>query len=169
MNYIKITKNDIANGIGVRTVLWVSGCTMHCKECHNQSTWDFSTGQPFINDTMNELLNSLIPDYVAGLTLSGGHPLEKQNQQQIANIVKTVKAKYPTKTIWLYTGYLYENILKMPFVVRNILPYIDILVDGKYDCTKRDITLAWCGSSNQRVIDVQKSLKENKVILFKEE
>ena len=169
MNYIKITKNDIANGVGVRTVLWVSGCTMHCKECHNQSTWDFNAGQPFTNDTMNELLNSLIPDYVAGLTLSGGHPLEKQNQQQIANIVKTVKAKYPTKTIWLYTGYLYENILKMPFVVRNILPYIDILVDGKYDCTKRDITLAWCGSSNQRVIDVQKSLKENKVILFKEE
>lgn len=169
MNYIKITKNDIANGVGVRTVLWVSGCTMRCKECHNQSTWDFNAGQPFTNDTMNELLNSLIPDYVAGLTLSGGHPLEKQNQQQIANIVKTVKAKYPTKTIWLYTGYLYENILKMPFVARNILPYIDILVDGKYDCTKRDITLAWCGSSNQRVIDIQKSLKENKVILFKEE
>ena len=169
MNYIKITKNDIANGIGVRTVLWVSGCTLHCKECHNQSTWDFNAGQPFTNDTMNELLNSLIPDYVAGLTLSGGHPLEKQNQQQIVNIVKTVKAKYPTKTIWLYTGYLYEDILKMPFVVRYILPYIDILVDGKYDCTKRDITLAWCGSSNQRVVNVQKSLKENKVILFKEE
>lgn len=169
MNYIKITKNDIANGVGVRTVLWVSGCTMHCKECHNQSTWDFNAGQLFTNNTMNELLNSLIPDYVAGLTLSGGHPLEKQNQQQIANIAKTVKAKYPTKTIWLYTGCLYENILKMPFVVRNILPYIDILVDGKYDCTKRDITLAWCGSSNQRVIDIQKSLKENKVILFKEE
>lgn len=169
MNYIKITKNDIANGVGVRTVLWVSGCTMRCKECHNQSTWDFNAGQPFTNDTMNELLNSLIPNYVAGLTLSGGHPLEKQNQQQIANIVKTVKAKYPTKTIWLYTGYLYENILKMPFVVRNILPYIDILVDGKYDCAKRDITLAWRGSSNQRVIDIQKSLKENKVILFKEE
>ena len=169
MNYIKITKNDIANGVGVRTVLWVSGCTMRCKKCHNQSTWDFNAGQLFTNDTMNELLNSLIPDYVAGLTLSGGHPLEKQNQKQIANIVKTVKAKYPTKTIWLYTGYLYENILKMPFVVRDILPYIDILVDGKYDCTKRDITLAWCGSSNQRVIDIQKSLKENKVILFKEE
>lgn len=169
MNYIKITKNDIVNGVGIRTVLWVSGCTMRCKECHNQSTWDFNAGQSFTNDTMNELLNSLIPDYIAGLTLSGGHPLEKQNQQQIANIVKTVKAKYLTKTIWLYTGYLYENILKMPFVVRNILPYIDILVDGKYDCTKRDITLAWCGSSNQRVIDIQKSLKENKVILFKEE
>lgn len=169
MNYIKITKNDIANGVGVRTVLWVSGCTMRCKECHNQSTWGFNAGQSFTNDTMNELLNSLIPDYIAGLTLSGGHPLEKQNQQQIANIVKTIKTKYPTKTIWLYTGYLYENILKMPFVVRNILPYIDILVDGKYDCTKRDIILAWCGSSNQRVIDIQKSLKENKVILFKEE
>ncbi|WP_417136627.1 anaerobic ribonucleoside-triphosphate reductase activating protein [Ruminococcus bromii] len=169
MNYIKITKHDIANGVGVRVVLWVSGCTVHCYNCQNPSTWDFTAGQPFTNDTMTELLEALSPDYISGLTLSGGHPLEQANQQQISNIVQTVKTKLPSKTIWLYTGYTYEQILKSKLIVNEILPYINILVDGKYDCTKRDITLAWCGSSNQRVIDIQKSLKENKVILFKEE
>ena len=169
MNYIKITKHDIANGLGVRVVLWVSGCTVHCYNCQNPSTWNFTAGQPFTNDTMTELLEALSPDYISGLTLSGGHPLEQVNQQQISNIVKTVKTKLPSKTIWLYTGYTYEQILKSKFIANEILPYIDILVDGKYDYTKRDITLSWCGSSNQRVIDIQKSLKENKVILFKEE
>lgn len=169
MNYIKITKHDIANGIGVRVVLWVSGCTVHCCNCQNPSTWDFTAGQPFTNVTMTELLEALSPDYISGLTLSGGHPLEQANQQQVSNIVQTVKTKLPSKTIWLYTGYTYEQILKSKFIANEILPYIDILVDGKYDHTKRDITLAWCGSSNQRVIDIQKSLKENKVILFKEE
>lgn len=169
MNYIKITKHDIANGVGVRVVLWVSGCTVHCYNCQNPSTWDFTAGQPFTNNTMTELLEALSPDYISGLTLSGGHPLEQVNQQQISNIVKTVKTKLPSKTIWLYTGYTYEQILKSKFIANEILPYIDILVDGKYDYTKRDITLSWCGSSNQRVIDIQKSLKENKVILFKEE
>ncbi|RGF39381.1 anaerobic ribonucleoside-triphosphate reductase activating protein [Ruminococcus sp. AF42-10] len=169
MNYIKITKHDIANGVGVRVVLWVSGCTVHCYNCQNSSTWDFTAGQPFTNNTMTELLEELSPDYISGLTLSGGHPLDQANQQQISNIVKTVKTKLPNKTIWLYTGYTYEQILKSKFIVNEILPYIDILVDGKYDYTKRDITLAWCGSSNQRVIDIQKSLKGNKVILFKKE
>lgn len=169
MNYIKITKHDIANGVGVRVVLWVSGCTVHCYNCQNPSTWDFTAGQPFTNNTMTELLEALSPDYISGLTLSGGHPLEQANQQQISNIVKTVKTKLPSKTIWLYTGYTYKQILKSIFIVNEILPYIDILVDGKYDYTKRDITLAWCGSSNQRVIDIQKSLKGNKVILFKKE
>lgn len=164
MNYIKITKHDIANGIGVRVVLWVSGCTMHCHNCQNPTTWDFNAGQAFIKDTMSELLEALSPDYISGLTLSGGHPLEQANQQQISNIVKTVKTKLPSKTIWLYTGYTYEQILKSKFIVNEILPYIDILVDGKYDETQRDISLAWCGSKNQRVIRVQKSLNAGKII-----
>lgn len=113
---------------------------------------------------MTELLEALSPDYISGLTLSGGHPLEQANQQQISNIVQTVKTKLPSKTIWLYTGYTYEQILKSKLIVNEILPYIDILVDGKYDCTKRDITLAWCGSSNQRVIKVQESLKSEQVV-----
>ena len=97
MNYIKITKHDIANGVGVRVVLWVSGCTVHCCSCQNPSTWDFTAGQPFTNNTMTELLEALSPDYISGLTLSGGHPLEQANQQQISNIVKTVKTKLPSK------------------------------------------------------------------------
>lgn len=113
---------------------------------------------------MTELLEALSPDYISGLTLSGGHPLEQVNQQQVSNIVKTVKTKRPSKTIWLYTGYTYEQILKSKFIVNEILPYIDILVDGKYDYTKRDISLAWCGSSNQRVIKVQESLKSEQVV-----
>lgn len=164
MNYIKITKHDIANGIGVRVVLWVSGCTMHCHNCQNPTTWDFNAGQPFTNGTMAELLEALSPDYISGLTLSGGHPLEQANQQQISNIVKTVKTKLLSKTIWLYTGYTYEQILKSKFIANEILPYIDILVDGKYDESQRDISLAWCGSKNQRVIRVQKSLNAGKII-----
>lgn len=113
---------------------------------------------------MTELLEALSPDYISGLTLSGGHPLEQANQQQISNIVKTVKTKLPSKTIWLYTGYTYEQVLKSKFIVNEILPYIDILVDGKYDYTKRDITLSWCGSRNQRVIKVQESLKSEQVV-----
>lgn len=132
---------------------------MHCYNCQNPSTWNFTAGHPFTNDTMTELLEALSPDYISGLTLSGGHPLEQANQQQVSNIVKMVKTKLPSKTIWLYTGYTYEQILKSKFIANEILPYIDILVDGKYDHTKRDITLAWCGSSNQRVIKVQESLK----------
>lgn len=164
MNYIKITKHDIANGVGVRVVLWVSGCTMHCHNCQNPTTWDFNAGQAFIKDTMTELLEALSPDYISGLTLSGGHPLEQANQQQISNIVKTVKTKLPSKTIWLYTGYTYEQILKSKFIVNEILPYIDILVDGKYNESQKDISLAWCGSKNQRVIRVQKSLNVGKII-----
>lgn len=167
MNYIKITKHDIANGSGIRVVLWISGCTMFCKQCQNSSTWDFNAGKLFTENTKAELLEVLEPEYISGLTLSGGHPLELQNQNQVVDIVKTVKDKFPMKTIWLYTGYTYEETLKMPFVLKNIFPYIDVLVDGKYDYTKRDITLAWCGSSNQRVIDVQESLKRDKVILYK--
>lgn len=167
MNYIKITKHDIANGSGIRVVLWISGCTMFCKQCQNSSTWNFKAGKLFTENTKDELIEALEPEYISGLTLSGGHPLESQNQNQVVDIIKVVKDKFPMKTIWLYTGYTYEEILKMPFVLKNIFPYIDVLVDGKYDYTKRDITLAWCGSSNQRVIDVQESLKRDKIILYK--
>ena len=147
MNYIKITKHDIANGIGVRVVLWVSGCTVHCYNCQNPSTWDFTAGQPFTNNTMTELLEALSPDYISGLTLSGGHPLEQVNQQQISNIIKTVKTKLPSKTIWLYTGYTLKEIEDS---FRNeIIPYIDYLVDGRFEIDKRDISLKFRGSSNQ--------------------
>lgn len=176
MNYIKISKYDTSNGIGIGVVLWVSGCRCHCYNCHNPSTWDFNVGQPFTEETMQELLNSLNKSYISRLTLSGGHPLEPQNLDTVYNIVKTVKEKFPNKSIWLYTGYTWEEILEKDKSYEDlgingispldVIKYCDVLVDGKYEDDKRDITLAWRGSSNQRVINIQESLKQNKIILW---
>ena len=167
MNYIKVTKNDIANGIGVGCVLWVSGCDIHCKNCHNQSTWDFNSGQLFTEDTMQEILLTLTKPYISRLTLSGGHPLDPHNAPKVLEIVKRVKMVFPNKDIWIYSGYEWENIIKDE-TLREILKYIDTLVDGAYIDELRDISLAFRGSSNQRIIDVPKSLEQNKVILWQE-
>ena len=167
MNYIKVTKNDIANGIGVGCVLWVSGCDIHCKNCHNQSTWDFNSGQLFTEDTMQEILLTLTKPYISRLTLSGGHPLDPHNAPKVLEIVKRVKMVFPNKDIWIYSGYEWENIIKDE-TLREILKYTDVLVDGAYIDELRDISLAFRGSSNQRIIDVPKSLEQNKVILWQE-
>lgn len=161
MNYHNITKDDMLNGDGLRTVLWVSGCTQKCYNCQNPQTWDFNSGIPFTEETMTELLNDLSKDYISGLTFSGGHPLEKQNLDCVTYIAKTVKKLYPNKTIWLYTGYLWEEVKDL-----EIIKYLDVIVDRKYVDSQRDVTLAWRGSSNQRVIDVQKSLADNTVRLY---
>nr|DAT91119.1 MAG TPA: 4Fe-4S single cluster domain protein [Caudoviricetes sp.] len=176
MNYIKISKYDIANGTGIGVVLWVSGCNRHCHGCHNPQTWDFNAGQPFTEDTMQELLEALNKPYISRLTLSGGHPLESQNLETVYQIVKTVKEKFPNKKIWLYTGYTWEEILNNDKENKrantnsisplDIVRCCDILVDGKYEKDKRDISLAFAGSSNQRVVDIQKSFKQNKVVLY---
>ena len=164
------------NGDGLRTVLWVSGCQQKCNNCQNPQTWDFNSGIPFTDETMQELLDDLSLSYISGLTLSGGHPLEPQNLDTVYNIVKTVKEKFPKKSIWLYTGYTWEEILGKDKLYENleingispldVVKYCDVLVDGKYEDDKRDITLAWRGSSNQRVINIQESLKQNKIILW---
>ena len=167
MNYIKVTKNDIANGIGVGCVLWVSGCDIHCKNCHNQSTWDFNSGQLFTEDTMQEILLTLTKPYISRLTLSGGHPLDPHNAPKVLEIVKRVKMVFPNKDIWIYSGYVWENIIKDE-TLREILKYTDVLVDGAYVDELRDISLAFRGSSNQRIVDVKKSLAESKVILWEE-
>lgn len=167
MNYIKITKNDIANGIGIGCVLWVSGCRCFCKNCHNQSTWDFNAGQPFKEDTMQEILLTLTKPYISRLTLSGGHPFDPHNAPEVLKIVKRVKMVFPNKDIWIYSGYEWENIIKDE-TLREILKYTDVLVDGAYIDELRDISLAFRGSSNQRIIDVPKSLEQNKVILWQE-
>lgn len=172
MNYIKISKYDTANGTGIGVVLWVSGCNRHCHGCHNPQTWDFNAGQPFTEDTMQEILSELTKPYISHFTLSGGHPLEYQNINTVYQIVKTVNEKFPNKKIWLYTGYTWEEILNGESLdVSDISPLdvvkcCDVLVDGKYEEGKRDISLAWRGSSNQRIINVQESLKQNKVILY---
>ena len=176
MNYIKISKNDIANGTGIGVVLWVSGCCCRCYNCHNPSTWDFNAGQPFTEDTMQEILSELAKPYISHFTLSGGHPLEHQNINTVYRIVKTVKEKFPDKTIWLYTGYTWEEILEQYKIWEDhevngicsldVVSYCDVLVDGRYEDDKRDISLAWRGSSNQRVIDIKESLKQNSIVLF---
>ena len=176
MNYEKIDKCSSSNGIGFRTVLWVNGCAVKCFNCQNPQTWDFESGIPFTDETMHELLDDLSLPYISGLTLSGGHPLEPQNLDTVYKIVKTVKEKLPNKSIWLYTGYTWEEILEKDksyedLEVNGISPldvvkHCDVLVDGKYEDDKRDITLAWRGSSNQRVINIQETLKQNKIILW---
>ena len=167
MNYEKIDKCSVSNGLGVRTVLWISGCNIHCKNCHNQSTWDFNSGIPFTDDTMQEILYDLSKPYIKGLTLSGGHPLDIHNAPKVLEIVKRVKMVFPNKDIWIYTGYVWEDIIKDD-TLKEILKRTDVLVDGAYIDELRDITLPFRGSSNQRIINVQESLNQNKVILWKE-
>ena len=167
MNYEKIDKCSVSNGSGVRAVLWISGCGIHCRNCHNPQTWDFNSGIPFTNDTMQEILEDLSKPYIKGLTLSGGHPLDPHNVPKVLEIVKRVKMVFPNKDIWTYSGYVWENIIKDE-TLREILKYTDVLVDGAYVDELRDISLPFRGSSNQRIIDVPKSLEQNKVILWEE-
>lgn len=161
MNYHNITTDDMLNGEGLRTVLWVSGCSVHCKNCHNSQTWDFNSGIEFTEETMNELLDKLNKPYISGLTISGGHPLEEENLSAIYSICKIVNEEFPDKTIWIYTGYKWEDLLAKNLrndAFKILLNHIDVLVDGAYIDEQRDLTLAYRGSKNQRVIDVRKSL-----------
>lgn len=173
MNYIKITKTDIANGIGVRCVLWVSGCDVHCKGCHNQATWDFNVGKPFDDTAMNELISALDRPWVRGLTLSGGHPLAYENLPAVFDICQAVKERLPEKDIWLYTGYEltvddFDATADAGFdntQLRNkILSMCDVVVDGKYDEGLRNISLKFRGSANQRIIDVAKTKIAHEIV-----
>lgn len=164
MNYHKIEKLSVANGTGIRVVLWVSGCRMYCKNCQNPSTWSFNSGKPFDETAKQELFKALDKPYIQGITFSGGHPLEPENFETILILAKEIKEKFPTKDIWLYTGYLYEELYYRQ--VSRILLYIDVLVDGKFIEEQKDLTLKWRGSKNQRVIDVQETLKQGKIILY---
>ncbi len=170
MNYANIKFNDIANGEGIRTSLFVSGCTHHCKNCFNRETWDFNYGKVFDESVQDKIISSLAPDHINGLTLLGGEPMEPANQRGLINFVKRVKSSYPNKTIWCYTGYLMDKELLSPSRAhcpwtRELLSYIDILVDGEFVEELKDITLRFKGSSNQRIIDVPASLANDTIIL----
>ena len=167
MNYHNIKTDDMLNGDGLRVTCWVSGCSIRCFNCYNPQTWDFNSGIPFTDDTMQEILYDLSKPYIKGLTLSGGHPLDTQNAPKVLEIVKRVKMVFPNKDIWIYTGYVWEDIIKDD-TLKEILKRTDVLVDGAYIDELRDISLPFRGSSNQRIIDVQESLKQNQVILWKE-
>lgn len=162
MNYISMTKAEIANGSGVRVALWVSGCTHHCENCQNPETWSCDAGKPFTHADLIRLLNELSLPYYDGLTLTGGDPMHPDNRDMILKICHSVKGLYPKKTIWMYTGYLFEEIKD-----EAVLNHIDILIDGEYVDQQRDITLAFMGSTNQRIIDVKKSLETGEVIQYK--
>ncbi len=161
MRYHNITKDDMLNGCGLRVVLWVSGCEHHCFGCHNPVTWNPDDGIEFDEDAEKEIFSELNKDYIDGITLSGGDPLFKGNRDCVGKFIRKVKENYPQKNIWLYTGYLWENINTIDFI-----PYVDVIVDGKFIEKFKDGSLHWKGSSNQRVIDVKESLRKSEVVLF---
>ena len=173
MNYANIKNFDIADGPGVRVSLFVSGCTHHCKGCFNEVAWDFAYGEPFTQEVIDRILKMLEPDFIDGLTLLGGEPFEPQNQEPIVKLLRQVKEKYPKKSIWAFSGYLFDrDILAWKLGPREIteeyLSYLDVLVDGPFIEAKKDLNLRFRGSSNQRLIDVPASLKKGEVVLWQD-
>ena len=174
MNYATIKKTDVANGPGVRVSLFVSGCTHHCKGCFNSVAWDFQYGQAYTLETEQEILQALAPDYIRGLSLLGGEPMEPQNRATVLSLVKKVREIYPRKTIWCYTGNNLEHEIWQPGpgrceVTDEFLQYIDVLVDGDFVQDKYDISLRFRGSSNQRLIDMNKTRAAGRVILWQDD
>lgn len=161
MRYHNITTDDMLNGDGLRTVLWVAGCTHRCQGCHNPITWDIDGGIPFDEDAEKELFDKLSTDYISGLTFSGGDPLHPHNREEVMRLAKKCRELFPKKTIWLYTGFSWEEICDL-----EIVPLVDVLVDGRFVKELFDGKLHWKGSSNQRVIDVQETLRLGKIVLF---
>lgn len=168
MNYAEIKNCDIANGPGVRVSLFVSGCTHHCPGCFNQVTWDFDYGQPFTQATIDHILKLLEPTYIKGLTVLGGEPFEPRNQPWVLGLLLQVRARYPEKSIWAFTGYLFDRDLASSThpVTQELLNQIDVLVDGPFIQAKKNLSLRFRGSENQRIIDVPKSLKSGQVELW---
>lgn len=161
MRYHNITTDDMLNGDGLRTVLWVAGCNHKCKGCHNPVTWDINGGLPFDNVAKQELFEKLSKSWISGVTLSGGDPLHPKNREDIGKLIHEIHDTFPNKTIWLYTGFLFDDIKDLEFI-----PLIDVLVDGKFIKKFFDSQLHWCGSSNQRVIDVKKTIEIGKIVLY---
>lgn len=172
MNYGNIKNTDIANGEGIRVTLFVSGCTHHCKNCFNKETWDFNYGKPFTPEVEEQLISMLEPSYVNGLTLLGGEPMEPQNQKALLPFIKRVREKFGnTKNIWSYTGYIFDKDLVKGGrahceATDELLSLIDVLVDGPFVESLKNISLKFRGSSNQRIIDLNQTLKTGQIILY---
>ncbi len=169
MNYADIKKIDVANGEGVRVSVFVSGCNHHCKGCFNQCAWDFNYGKKFTEKEEQQIIDYMNHDYISGLSLLGGEPLEPKNQEGLLPLVKKVKEKFPNKNIWCYTGFDFEKdvvgkMAKDNETTRELLKYIDIIVDGKFEEDKKDLKLQFRGSSNQKIVDVKKSLQTGKIV-----
>lgn len=171
MYYGNIKKTDIADGLGVRVSLFVSGCTNHCRHCFQPETWDFHYGRPFTAETEEELMKALSPSYINGLSLLGGEPFEPENQRALLPFVRRVRAAFPDKDVWCYTGFTLEKDLLSESRVRceatdELLSLIDVLVDGRFEEEKKSAALKFCGSSNQRLIDLKRTLREGRIILL---
>jgi anaerobic ribonucleoside-triphosphate reductase activating protein len=171
MNYATIKTHDVANGTGIRVSLFVSGCTHKCKGCFNAEAWDFNYGQLYTPEVEDRVIKALEPSYIRGLSLLGGEPLEPQNQSCVLALLKRVKEIYPDKTVWCYSGYTLENDILSGGLgsdAREILEYIDVLVDGEFIESKKDLNLRFRGSSNQRLIDMRATLECGSVVLCTE-
>lgn len=169
-NYSKIKTFDIANGKGIRTSIFFSGCEHYCKNCFNSELWDFNVGQSFTKEVYESKIKPTMNEHITGISILGGEPLHPNNITATFNLVKWFKEDFPKKTIWLWSGYTWEELTSKSNsnykINIGILNNIDVLVDGKYVDELRDISLKWCGSTNQRVINIQESLKENKIVLY---
>ena len=173
MNYAEIKNCDIANGPGVRVSLFVSGCTHHCPGCFNQVAWDFDYGQPFTQQTIDGILEMMKPSYIKGLTLLGGEPFEPQNQEPVVELLRQIKEKYPQKSIWAFSGYLFDRDILAgrlgPWeITKEYLSYLDVLVDGPFVEAKKNLSLRFRGSENQRIIDVPASLAAGEIVLWQD-
>lgn len=171
MNYADIKECDVANGPGVRVSLFVSGCTHHCKNCFNEETWDFHFGKPFTENEINRILTLLAPNHIHGFTLLGGEPFEYSNQQAVLPLLRAIKENYPYKDIWCFSGYLFDqdildDMCKKWKETKEMLQYIDVLVDGRFIEEQKNLSLRFRGSANQRIIMVQESLKTNTIVLW---
>lgn len=170
MRYASIRKMDISNGEGVGVALFVQGCSFHCKGCFNSETWDFNGGKEWTEEVENDFLELVSKPYITRISILGGEPLEKENLGCLYYLVMKIKKDYPDKKIWIYSGYTFEKLMsdypQINVFRQLILKYCDVLVDGQFEEDKKDLMLKFRGSKNQRVIDVQESLKQNKVILY---
>ena len=171
MNYADIKQYDVANGPGIRISLFVSGCNHHCKGCFNKETWDFNYGTPFTDETIDTIINYLNSPHIAGLTLLGGEPMEPVNQKALLPLLRKVRTTYPDKNIWCFSGFLFDKeILEKMYEnvpeTKEMLSYIDVMVDGKFVEELKNVNLRFKGSSNQRTIMVQESLKKGEIVLW---
>ena len=170
MNYATIKPWDIANGPGVRVSLFVSGCTHHCKDCFNPEAWDFDYGEPFDGTVIDHILELMRPHYIRGITYLGGEPFEPQNQPGLLALSRRIRREMPEKSIWSFTGYVYgKNLPQLPDVTGELLSYLDVLVDGPFVASLKNLSLRFRGSSNQRLIDMPATLREGRVVLWDEQ
>jgi anaerobic ribonucleoside-triphosphate reductase activating protein len=173
MNYAGIKYCDVANGLGCRTVLFVSGCRNACRGCFQPETWDFCYGEPFDEEVQQTVIDSLAPDYIEGITLLGGEPFEEENQEALVLFMRKLKARFPDKNVWAFTGYIYDRDLieggrKYTKDTKELLSMIDVLVDGPYCEEQKNLMLRFRGSSNQRILDLQKTINCGRIVLFLE-